>query len=107
MTIAEALTNIGCPVCHPPFEGKEKTYITYQLVGQVGTIYAEGKEARTGVNYSVDVWSDAPCIALMLAAKAALEVGGYIAVVDMEHYDNETRRYHLCLSATIAGAVYG
>ena len=107
MTIDIALANIGCPVCHPPYTGKADTYITYQIVGQVGVVYAEGKEKETGVNYSVDIWTGASFVTLMLATKAALEAAGYIVTVEMEYYDNEIKRHQISLSATIPGAVYG
>lgn len=107
MTIDIALANIGCPVCHPPYTGKADTYITYQIVGQVGMVYAEGKEKETGVNYSVDIWTSASFVTLMLATKAALELAGYIVTVEMEYYDKESKRRQISLSATTAGAVYG
>ena len=44
MMIYEALADIGVPVCHPPYKGAEETYITYQLLGQSGQIYAEGRK---------------------------------------------------------------
>ena len=49
MMIYEALSSLGVPVCHPPYKGAEETYITYQLLGQSGQLYAEGGEAETGV----------------------------------------------------------
>ena len=107
MTIDKALKDIGCPVCHPPYTGKATTYITYQIVGQVGMVYAEGKEQETGVNYSVDIWSSSPFITLMLNVKTALETAGYIVTVDMEYYDSATKVHQVSLSATVEGEVYG
>ena len=49
MMIYEALADLGVPVCHPPYKGGEETYITYQLLGQSGQLYAEGGEAETEI----------------------------------------------------------
>ena len=58
MMIYEALADLGVPVCHPPYKGGEETYITYQLLGQSGQIYAEGGEAETGVQYAVSIFAE-------------------------------------------------
>ena len=53
MTIAEAL-NDKYTVCHPPYMGDQRTYVTYQCMGQVAILYADGVEKETGVMYAVD-----------------------------------------------------
>ena len=58
MMIYEALSSLGVPVCHPPYKGAEETYITYQLLGQSGQLYAEGGEAETGVQYAVSIFAE-------------------------------------------------
>ena len=40
--------------------GDQRTYITYQCMGQIGTLYADGVEKETGVMYSVDYYTDNP-----------------------------------------------
>ena len=57
MMIYEALSSLSVPVCHPPYKGAEDTYITYQLLGQSGQIYAEGGEAETGVQFAVSIFA--------------------------------------------------
>ena len=59
MTIAEILKD-GYTVCHPPYMGDQRSYITYQCMGQIGTLYAEGAEKETGVMYSVDYYTAPP-----------------------------------------------
>ena len=107
MMIYEALADLGVPVCHPPYKGGEETYITYQLLGQSGQIYAEGGEAETGVQYAVSIFAEGFADGLLKRVKAALEAAGYIATVDMETYDKETGRTQIALIAETEGAEYG
>ena len=76
MMIYEALSSLGVPVCHPPYKGAEETYITYQLLGQSGQLYAEGGEAETGVQYAVSIFAEGFAAGLLKRAKAALEAAG-------------------------------
>lgn len=107
MTIYEALKDLPVPVCHPPYKGAETTYITYQLLGQSGQLYAEGAEAETGVQYAVSIFAEGFAADLLQRTKAALEAAGYIATVDMETYDKETGRTQIALIAETEGAAYG
>lgn len=107
MMIYEALDGIGVPVCHPPYKGAEETYITYQLLGQSGQLYAEGCEAETAVQYAVSIFAEGFAAGLLTRVKAALEQAGYVVSVDMETYDKETGRTQIALIAETEGAVYG
>lgn len=107
MTIYEALDGIGVPVCHPPYKGAAETYITYQLLGQSGQLYAEGREAETAVQYAVSIFAGGFAARLVRSVKTALEDAGYIVSVDMETYDKETGRTQIALIAETEGAVYG
>lgn len=107
MKIYEALAGINVPVCHPPYRGASTTYITYQLLGQVGQLYAEGCEAETGVQYAVSLFAEGFVADLLAQVKAALEAGGYIVSVDMEMYDADTGRTQVALLAECEGAEYG
>ena len=107
MMIYEAISSLGVPVCHPPYKGAEKTYITYQLLGQSGQIYAGGGEAETGVQYAVSIFAEGFAAGLLKRVKAALEAAGYIATVDMENYDKETGRTQIAIIAECEGAEYG
>ena len=107
MMIYEALADLGVPVCHPPYKGGEETYITYQLLGQSGQIYAEGGEAETSVQYAVSIFAEGFAAGLLKRVKAALEEAGYIATVDMETYDKETGRTQIALIAETEGEEYG
>jgi len=107
MMIYEALEGLGVPVCHPPYMGSEDTYITYQILGQEGQIYAEGNEAETAVSYAVNIFAGAFSGALLEAVLTALREEGYIATVEMETYDKETAQTQISITATIEGAAYG
>lgn len=107
MTIYEALKDMPVPVCHTPYKGAETTYITYQLLGQSGQLYAEGGEAETAVQYAVSIFAEGFAAGLLRSAKTALEAAGYIATVEMESYDKETGRTQIALIAETEGAEYG
>lgn len=107
MTIPEVLKDLGCPVCHPPYRGAETKYVTYQLLGQTGTIYAEGAEQETGVGYFVNVYAvAADVITLTLKVKKSLEAAGYIVTVDTEIYEKDVKLHRIVLTAQTVGAVY-
>lgn len=107
MTIPDALRDLPYPVCHPPYRGGESRYITYQLTGQSGVLYAEGREAETAVRYMVDLWGAHDAVYAMLREiKPALEAAGYIVTVDAEFYDNESRLHRIVLDVQREGAEY-
>ena len=106
-TIIEALKDINYPVVHPPYKGESTTYITYQIIGQSTILYSESREQETTVSYSVDIWTDEPFLGLLLLIKESLENAGYIVTIDMETYDNATKRWHIAMTAIVEGDVYG
>lgn len=98
-SIADALSILSCPVSRIPYRGNAPAYVTYQLLGQQGQIYAEGKEAATAVQYAISIFSPGASDMLMLNTKAALEAAGYIVTVDMETYDADTDIHQAALIA--------
>lgn len=107
MTISEALEPTGIACTHPPYQGDADQYVTYQLIGQSGILYAEGAERETGVAYAVDLYVRGDYIDTMLTVKAALERGGYIVTIDVEYLEEDLEYYHISMTATREGAVYG
>lgn len=107
MTVYQALHGLGYPVTHPPYKGNERTYITYQLIGQTSTLYAEGEEKLTAVRYSVDLYTSQEIAALISEIKGALQDAGWICVVDMEIYEQDTALRHIAMTATAVGGIYG
>lgn len=107
MKIYEALELVGVPVCHPPYVGDAHTYITYQLLGQDGVLYAEGKEQETAVTYAVNIFAEKFTAGIIDQTKFALETAGYIATVETETYDGTAGTTQVSLIATKEGAEYG
>lgn len=107
MTIPEALFSTGIDCSHPPYRGESDKYVTYQLIGQSGILYAEGAEQETGVAYAVDLYVKGNYVETMLQVKAALERGGYIVTIEVEYLEEDMEYYHISMTATREGAVYG
>ena len=95
------------PVCHPPYQGNEDTYITYQLLGQTGQLCAEGAEQETGLNWAVSLWCRGSYAALLLSVRSLLSSAGYMTTVEGEYYDAEMRRSQVSVIATAVGEEYG
>lgn len=107
MTIAEILKE-KYTVCHPPYMGDARTYVTYQFIGQTGVLYAEGAEQETGVMYSVDLYTDAPPFeSIVVDIKSRLAAAGWSCTVDAEMYETDTGLYHIAMSAAGVGGIYG
>jgi len=112
MRIDEALSGLkdnGLPVpcCHTPYLGDAEVYVTFQLLPQRATLYAEGREAETSVQYAVSIFRPRYSAALLREVKRLLEQAGYIATVEAEFYDRDTRRNQTTIIATIEGDAYG
>lgn len=109
MEISKVLEPLGIPVCHPPYSGSEDTFVTYQLMGQMGTVFAEGQEAETGVAFSVDLYTTSGSMEtqeILQTIKMLLNGAAYICTVDMETFEKDTKRRHYALTATREDAVY-
>jgi hypothetical protein len=107
MTIAEILRN-KYTVCHPPYMGDAAEYVTYQLITQSTTLYAEGIEAETSVLYAVDYYTKTvPFEAKLLEIKRLLQAAGWTCTVNAEDYEPDTGLYHIPMTATHIGGIYG
>ena len=106
MTIAEILQD-KYTVCHPPYMGDAAEYVTYQLITQSTTLYAEGVEAETSVLYAVDYYTKTvPFEAKLLEIKRLLQAAGWTCVVNAEIYEKDTGLYHIAMTAEHVGGVY-
>ena len=103
MSIEDALRPTGLPVSGLPYEGRADTYVRYQLIGQRSTIFAEGREAATAVQRSVDLWTGVDYRNDLRSIKTALEAAGYIVQVETEDYDADIGRTHVMMTATMEG----
>lgn len=107
MTIAEILKD-KYTVCHPPYMGNERTYVTYQCMGQTGTLYAEGTEKETGVMYAVDYYTDTPPFEIAIEdIKTRFAAAGWNCAVEAEIYETDTGLYHIAMTAVGVGGIYG
>ena len=106
MTIAEILRN-KYTVCHPPYMGDATEYVTYQLIAQSTTLYAEGTEAETSVLYAVDYYTKTvPYAEKLLEIKLLLQAAGWACTVNAEDYEPDTGLYHIPMTATHIGGIY-
>ena len=107
MSIRTVLSGLNVPVRRPDYKGDAPQYITYHLLGEVGTIYAEGKAAETGTRFSVDIWSKTDYISLPTSVRSALQNANYTVVVLAEYFESNSGYYHVVLEACCVGAHYG
>ena len=108
MTINSALAALKLPITHPPYKGEADEYVTYQLITQSTTLYAEGNEAETSVLYAVDYYTKtAPFAEKLLEIKRLLQTAGWTCIVNAEDYEPDTGLYHIPMTATRVGGIYG
>lgn len=107
MTINDALAALKLPVTHPPYKGEADEYVTYQLITQSTTLYAEGTEAETSVLYAVDYYTKTvPYAVKLLEIKRLLQAAGWACVVNAEIYEKDTGLYHIAMTAAHVGGIY-
>lgn len=108
MTINSALAALKLPITHPPYKGEAAEYVTYQLITQSTTLYAEGTEAETSVLYAVDYYTkNVPYAEKLLEIKRLLQAAGWTCTVNAEDYEPDTGLYHIPMTATHIGGIYG
>lgn len=108
MTINSALAALKLSVTHPPYKGEADEYVTYQLITQSTTLYAEGTEAETSVLYAVDYYTKTvPYAEKLLEIKQLLQAAGWTCTVNAEDYEPDTGLYHIPMTATHIGGIYG
>ena len=107
MSIRTVLAGLNVPVRRPDYKGDADQYVTYHLLGEVGTIYAEGKPAETGTRFSVDIWSKTDYVALLTSVRSTLQDANYAVVVLAEYFESTSGYYHVVLEACCVGAQYG
>ena len=107
MSIRTVLCTAGVPVRRPDYKGNDAQYITYQMVGQTGTIYAESTEAETGTAFYINIWSKTDWTALAASVKQILLQNRYRVIVLSETFEKEDGYYRVILEAACIGANYG
>lgn len=98
---------VSVPVKRPDYKGDAEQYITYKMLGQTGTIYAESTEAETGTEFTISIWSKTDYTKLLLDVKLALLDAHYLVVVGPEYFDSDSGYYRVILETACIGANYG
>lgn len=104
-TLLESAVDV--PVKRPDYKGDAPQYVTYQLLGQTGTIYAESTEAETGTEFTVSLWSKTDYTGLLHDLKWALLNNRYRASVQEEYFDRESGYYRVIIETACIGESYG
>lgn len=107
MSIRTVLSGLNVPVRRPDYKGNAAQYITYQLLGQTGTIYAESTEAETGTEFLLNIWSKTDYTALLTQVKQTLLRNRYRVTVLSESFEKEDGYYRVILETACIGANYG
>jgi len=107
MSIRTVLARLNVPVRRPDYKGNDPQYITYQLLGQTGTIYAESTEAETGTEFLINIWSKTDYTALLTSVKQTLLQNRYRVSVLNEVFEKEDGYFRVILEAAVIGANYG
>ena len=107
MSIRTVLAGLNVPVRRPDYKGDAPQYITYQLLGQTGTIYAESTEAETGTEFLINIWSKTDYTALLASVKQTLLQNRYRVTVLSETFEKEDGYYRVLIETACIGANYG
>ena len=107
MSIRTVLAGLNVPVRRPDYKGDAPQYITYQLLGQTGTIYAESTEAETGTEFLINIWSKTDYTALLASVKQTLLQNRYRVTVLGETFEKEDGYYRVLIETACIGANYG
>ena len=108
MSIRTLLTEaLDVPVKRPDYKGDAPQYLTYQMIGQTGTIYAESTEAETGTAFLINIWSKTDYTQLLHVVKWTLLEARYRVSVMAETFDTESGYYRVILDAACVGESFG
>lgn len=94
--LKQTLLTLGVPVERLKYGGKDKTFITYQLVVGREVHFADDENEAEEFTYRVDIYSKVDYISLLNSMKTALKAAGFFGlVIDPEVYENDTGYYHI------------
>ncbi|MDL2206493.1 hypothetical protein LJC33_06225 [Eubacteriales bacterium OttesenSCG-928-N13] len=94
--LKQTLEALGVPVARLKYDGKAKTFITYQLVVGRDTHFTDDDSDAEEFTYRVDIYSKSDYIALMRRAKTALKSAGFFGIVfDPEVFERDTGYFHV------------
>ena len=94
--LKSTLEKLGFPVERLKYDGKAKTYITYQLVVGRDTFFSDNDGGAEEFTYRVDIYSRGDYIAVMRRAKRILKEAGFYGITfDPEVFEENTGYYHV------------
>lgn len=89
--IHEVLAPLDLPVCHPPYTGAERQFITYTLINNAYNDWASGAAFEEETVYSVDLFTKDAYEDLAKQIKALLRAEGYVVTEGPELYESDSR----------------
>lgn len=100
-------SSLSVPVKRPDYKGDAPQYVTYQMIGQTGTIYAESTEAETGTEFFLNIWSKTDFTGLLADLKRVLLQNHYRVTVMGEYFEKDSGYYRVIVETACIGANYG
>lgn len=100
-------SSLSVPVKRPDYKGNAPQYVTYQMLGQTGTIYAESTEAETGTEFLLNIWSKTDFTELLASLKQTLLQNRYRVTVMGEYFEKDSGYYRVIVETACIGAHYG
>lgn len=94
--LKQTLEALGVPVARLKYDGKAKTFITYQLVVGRDIHFTDDDNEAEEFTYRVDIYSKTDYISLMRRVKTELKSAGFFGIVfDPEVFESETGYFHI------------
>ena len=96
MSLETTLNGTGIPATAAPYTGSADSFISYHMVNEEDTTFADGDAQAEERMYSVDFFSKGAWRSSVDTIKTALKAAGFkIQSVGPEIYETDTRLYHI------------
>lgn len=92
--LKEILSQFGAPAANISYNGKEQTYITYQIYDETGQDFADDAEISGSYFVQVNVYSKTNYEELVNNVYDAMIENGFTRMFGTEFYEKETGYYH-------------
>jgi hypothetical protein len=95
--IINALNPFGVPVRFQKLteeDGSPDTYITFFLINEYGSMFADNEEQQTASLVQVDIWSKSNYNSLVEQVKNKLKEIGFTRTAGADLYEEDTKIYH-------------
>jgi hypothetical protein len=96
MSLEATLAATGLPVSSAPYTGTATSYITYNMVNEDDTAFADAEAVAGERMYSVDYFTKSAWRSAIDTIKAAIKSAGYhIQSVGPEIFETDTKLFHI------------